>query len=384
MTRSDQRDPPGSSTGPAANSTEPAANSTESTARTSDLAPQTHPAPQLIPAAPHPEAIVVIGGSAGSLPPLVELVAGLPADLPAAVLVVVHRGDRASSQLAEILSRAGRLPATMAQDGEPVRAGHIYVAPPRRHLITSSGWTRLGNGPRVNRHRPAIDLLFASTVQWSRRRTVAVVLSGVLDDGAVGTALISRSGGRVLVEDPAEATFAGMPAAALAAAPGAHAVPADHLARCVLEQLTELRDSPDLPSLHISGRETEMGMADSDDPGYLAEDETKLTRMVCPECGGSLAQVDLPRITYFRCHTGHQYAPQTLAAAQADTAEAKLWSAVAALEEQAALLRYLADLPTRPAETPSPAESADEVARRAAVLRKHVQQWATPLPGQPD
>ena len=77
-------------------------------------------------------------------------------------------------------------------------------------------------------------------------------------------------------------------------------------------------------------------MPDSDDPGFLSEEETKLTRMVCPECGGSLAQVDLPQISYFRCHIGHQYAPQTLAAAQAETAEAKLWSAVAAMEEQAA------------------------------------------------
>lgn len=369
MTRSDQRDPAGSTP--------------ESPAQ------GTHPADQITDSSQHPEAIVVIGGSAGSLPPLLKLVADLPADLPAAVLIVVHRGDRASNQLAEILARAGPLPASMAEDGEPIRAGHIYVAPPRRHLITSSGWTRLRNGPRVNRHRPAIDLLFASTVHWSRRRTVAVVLSGVLDDGAVGAALISRSGGRVLVEDPTEAAFASMPAAALAAAPGAQAVPADRLARCVLDQLTELRDSTDLPPLHISGREAEMGMADSGDPGYLAEDETKLTRMVCPECGGSLAQLDLPQITYFRCHTGHQYAPQTLAAAQADGAEAKLWSAVAALEEQAALLHYLADLRSGPpAENPPRAEDAeqyaDEVARRAAVLRKHVQQWATPLLGQSD
>lgn len=86
-----------------------------------------------------------------------------------------------------------------------------------------------------------------------------------------------------------------------------------------------------------------VGMADSGDPVYLAPEEARLTRLVCPECHGSLAQVDLPQISYFRCHVGHEYAPQSLAAAQADASEAKLWTAVAALEEQAALSRHLVE-----------------------------------------
>jgi hypothetical protein len=84
-----------------------------------------------------------------------------------------------------------------------------------------------------------------------------------------------------------------------------------------------------------------MDMVESADPAFLLEGESKLTRLTCPDCGGSMAQVDLPQISYFRCHVGHQFAPQALAAAQAEASEKKLWSAVAALEEQAAVLRYL-------------------------------------------
>jgi len=123
-----------------------------------------------------------------------------------------------------------------------------------------------------------------------------------------------------------------------------------------------------------------MSMGDSDDPGFLAADESRLTRLVCPECGGSLAQIDLPQISYFRCHIGHQYAPQTLAAAQAETSETKLWSAVAALEEQAALQRHLSKLDGPAARS----EQADRIAEHADQLRQQIRQWAndaaTPVP----
>ncbi|MFL6160662.1 MAG: chemotaxis protein CheB [Jatrophihabitantaceae bacterium] len=326
-----------------------------------------------------PKAVVVIGGSAGSFYPLRDLIAGLPPELPAAVLVVIHRGERTPSHLAEILTRAGELPAEPAVDGEVLRSGRVYVAPPSRHLITNRGRLRLTGGPRVNRHRPSVDVLFASTARWARDRTVAVVLSGVLDDGAVGAALVAHAGGQVLAQQPAEAYFASMPAAALAAAPNARALPSTELAGAVLEQALAVARTADQHPMHP--REPIMNMADSDDPGFLDEGETKLTRLACPECGGGLAEVDLPQITYFRCHVGHQYAPQTLVAAQAEAAEAKLWSAVAALEERAALRRYLdeLDLLHRPPVAPGQPEPAQRIADWAAVLREQVRQWT----GQP-
>jgi two-component system chemotaxis response regulator CheB len=113
-----------------------------------------------------------------------------------------------------------------------------------------------------------------------------------------------------------------------------------------------------------------MTMADSSDPGFLADGETRLTRLACPECGGGMAEVSLPSITYFRCHVGHQYAPQVLAAAQAEASEAKLWTAVAALEEQAVVLRHLAEHePADPsAEQPGSSEQEAGPARKAREI----------------
>jgi two-component system chemotaxis response regulator CheB len=286
--------------------------------------------------------VVVVGGSAGSHPALLSLVAGLPADLPAAVLVVIHIGVQASSRLPQILSRAGPLPAAHATDGAPLRNGEVVVAPPGHHLLMDDGGTRLDAGPRVNHVRPAVDVLFASAARAAGPLVTAVQLSGMLDDGAVGAALVSETGGQVLVQAPDQAPHGSMPRAALAAAPGAVAVPASELAAAVTQAIGRAAARPREELHEIQRRSAVMRMADSSDPGFLAGNETRLTRLACPDCGGGLAEIALPSITYFRCHVGHQFAPQTLAAAQAETSEAKLWAVVASLEEQAVVQRHLA------------------------------------------
>ena len=329
--------------------------------------------------------VLAVGGSAGSVRPLVEIVRDLPQDLPAAVLVTIHIGDQ--TRLPQILSRSGPLQASQARDSEILERGRIYVAPPGRHLITRNGLALSRPGPRVNRHRPAVDVMFASAAEWVAHRAVAVVLSGVLDDGAVGAALIDQVGGQVLVQDPNEAEFPGMPRAALAAARGARAVPVRQLAR-------QIRGSLNAAQAHSSGAVasgaewgTDMDMVESADPGFLLENESKLTRLSCPDCGGGMAQVDLPQISYFRCHVGHQYGPQALAAAQVEASEKKLWSAVAALEEQAAVLRYLQLSAPRQDETIEEDRSstaqdryAEEIASRAVVLRNQVRSWSSHPP----
>jgi two-component system chemotaxis response regulator CheB len=317
--------------------------------------------------------VIAIGGSAGSLPPLIRLVGGLPTEVAAAIVVTIHVGEQNRSQLPSILSRSGPLPASWAIDGEILERARVYVAPPGRHLLVVDGHAHLSSGPRVNRHRPAVDVMFASMAASAGERSVAVVLSGVLDDGAVGAALVARQGGSVLVQDDQEAEFSGMPTATLAAAPGARAVSSTELAPVVLDLLAQQAGAAAKTSV-ARGKEPEMNMADSKDPGFLSSDETGLTRLVCPECGGALAEVQLPQITYFRCHVGHQYAPQSLAAAQADAVEAKLWSAVAALEEQAAFQRYLGTTPTGD-ESSVGIRRAQAIADRAQNLREQVRRW---------
>ena len=160
--------------------------------------------------------IILIGASAGGVQALSELVGGLPADLPAAVFVVLHVSPYGRSSMPIILSRAGKLPAVHATDGEPVRMGRVYVAPPDHHLVLQDGFVRLSRAPTENAQRPAVDVLFRSGAQAYGRRVVAVVLTGNLDDGTAGLAVVKRYGGTAVVQDPEDADYPSMPLSAIA------------------------------------------------------------------------------------------------------------------------------------------------------------------------
>src|SRR5579884_3723136 len=159
--------------------------------------------------------LVVMGASAGGVEALRRVVAGLPAELPAAICIVLHLAPDSPSALPKILERAGALPCRAASDGEPLEPGSVLVAPPDRHLVVEDGRVRLTVGPRENGHRPAIDTLFRSAAARGDR-VVGVVLSGTRDDGAAGLAVIKANGGGAIVQDPKEAMYAGMPRSALA------------------------------------------------------------------------------------------------------------------------------------------------------------------------
>jgi two-component system, chemotaxis family, protein-glutamate methylesterase/glutaminase len=262
-----------------------------------------------------PRDVVVVGGSAGSLRPLLDLARALPADLQGSVAVTIHMGERAKSRLPWLLSRAGPLPAAHAEAGKRLEPGHVYVAPPGCHLLLPAGLAELSGGPRVNRHRPAVDAMFASAARWFGNRAVAVVLSGLLDDGAIGTALVARAGGLVVVQEPDDADQPSMPRAALAAAPDAVVAPGKELGDLVGGMLGE-SGLATWPRAQLPD-DGEVRMEETSDLRFLSPGKTRPTRLACPECGGALA-------------------------AQAESAEAKLWAAVATLEETAALARHLA------------------------------------------
>ena len=284
--------------------------------------------------------VVVIGASAGGLQALQQLVARLPGDLAASVLVVVHLPPAAPSRLADILAKAGRLPATTATDGQRLAPGCIYTAVPNRHLLIGEhDLVRLSRGPRENRVRPAVDPLFRAAARWCGPRVIGVVLSGTLDDGAAGLAAIAERGGAVLVQSPQDARFDGMPKAALAAVPAAAALPAAQLAQVI----TEMVGQPVDPRI--------------DDPNDALIWETEISAygvstapqsgqpvgLGCPECGGGMSVVHTGNAVHYVCHTGHSYAPQTLLAARDDTVESALWTAISAMQEKCAVLTDLAD-----------------------------------------
>lgn len=164
------------------------------------------------------DAVVAVGASAGGVEALSRFVAGLPPDLPAAVLVVLHLSPTGPSLLPGILARAGPLPVAHASDGAPLHAGTILVAPPGQHLQVVDGRVSLSPVSPVSGPRPSADVLFASVARWYGRRCAGVVLSGTMHDGAAGLRAIGQGTGLTLVQDPAEAAFPGMPRAAIAEA----------------------------------------------------------------------------------------------------------------------------------------------------------------------
>jgi two-component system, chemotaxis family, protein-glutamate methylesterase/glutaminase len=159
--------------------------------------------------------VVVVGASAGGVEALTNLVRALPGDFGAPVLVVLHIPATGASVLPQILSRAGPLHARHAEDGEPLERGCIYVAPPNCHLLVQQGTATLTRGPLENGVRPAINPLFRTAAAAYGDHAAGVILSGSLDDGALGLFAIKAAGGTTLVQDPEEALYPSMPSNAI-------------------------------------------------------------------------------------------------------------------------------------------------------------------------
>jgi two-component system, chemotaxis family, protein-glutamate methylesterase/glutaminase len=271
--------------------------------------------------------LVVIGASAGGVEALKDVVSGLPADLPAALCVVLHIAPTSPSALADILSRAGRLPCRQAEDGTPLRHGTIVVAPPDHHLIVEDNVARLSVGPRENGHRPSVDVLFRSAAAARHDQVVGVVLSGTRDDGAAGLAAIKASGGAAIVQDPDEAMYSGMPANALAHVAADAVVPSALIAQTL--------------SAMARGEDPRSGRGGSRGPRKESGGHTLTS--VCPDCGGVLTEENPAGVTQWECHVGHRYSPRSLADAQANRVEEAMWTAVRMLRDRSALLNRMAD-----------------------------------------
>lgn len=159
--------------------------------------------------------IVALAASAGGLKALTEVLAGLPAAFPAALVVVQHLDPRHRSLMADILGRRTKLAVRQAADNDRAQPGNVLIAPPDRHLLVNPGGSvSLTRTDRVHFSRPSADLLFESVAASYRDRAIAVILSGSGSDGSMGVKAIKKTGGTLVVQDPATAEFAGMPGAA--------------------------------------------------------------------------------------------------------------------------------------------------------------------------
>jgi two-component system, chemotaxis family, protein-glutamate methylesterase/glutaminase len=279
------------------------------------------------PSAAPPIDVVAIGASAGGLRPLRAVIAGLPEDFPASVLVVMHVSATGTSVLPQILGRATRLEVVGAEDGIALTPGRVIVARPDRHLLVDDDHVLLSRGPRENGHRPAIDPLLRALAHTRGPRAAGVILSGTRDDGTQGLAELKRCGGVAIVQDPEEAEYSAMPANAMAGTPIDAVLPAEAIAPLLAE----------LAAGRPRGKNSRKA-----DPFFLAGGETAVN-ITCPDCGGVVTESDDAGVLHFRCHIGHRFSPRSLLALHAEGVERAMWTAARSLEDRAMLLRRLAE-----------------------------------------
>ena len=290
--------------------------------------------------------LVVIGASAGGVEALRALVRGLPADFPAAVVVVLHVPATGTSVLPMILSRAGALPARQARVDDPLRPGEILVAPPDHHVVVYDGRLTLSHGPRENGHRPAVDVLFRTAARALGPRVVATILSGTLDDGTAGMVAVRSRGGVGVVQAPDDALHEAMPRNAIEGARPEHVLPVAEMPT-LLEKLVHEPVDTSLAPEPSPLMAMEAAVADLD-PGALTREDRPgdPSGLSCPECSGSLFRIVEGGLVRFRCRVGHAWSPESLAAQQSTALESALWMALRSLEERAALTRDMAERAT--------------------------------------
>ncbi len=187
--------------------------------------------------------IIAFAASAGGLGALSEVLSGLPATLPAVVVVVQHLDPRHRSLMAEILSRRTRLEVRQAEQGDPMSEGVVYIAPPDNHMLVNPDRSlSLTRTELVHFVRPSADLLFESVAASYRSRAIAVVLSGTGSDGAMGVRAIKKMGGTVIAQDEKSSEFFGMPGAAMETGDVDFVLPLGEIASALVTLVTSVDD----------------------------------------------------------------------------------------------------------------------------------------------
>jgi two-component system, chemotaxis family, protein-glutamate methylesterase/glutaminase len=266
--------------------------------------------------------IIVIGASAGGVTALKTLFHDFNPNVPVSIFVALHFPPNAVSMLPDILGLQTPMSVSHALDGEPIRPGHVYVAPPDHHLVVEFGHMHLTRGPKENRSRPAVNPLFRSAALAYGERVIGIVMSGILDDGTAGLWEIKRRGGIAVVQSPDDAEWKQMPNSAIANV----RVDYQESAAKIGELLSSL----------ISG----VSKRSKIDVESVMSERTHLT---CPDCRGPIERSRLGNLTEYHCRIGHVYSEQSMLAAHEEAEERALWSAVEMLEEGADLDEELKD-----------------------------------------
>ncbi len=272
---------------------------------------------------------------------LTELLKQLPDALPAAVLVVQHLAPSADPEIfATRLGQHTKLHCQIAQQGQRLLPGNLYMAPPDRHLLVRAGEILISKGPHENGYRPAADTMFRSVAVAYGARAIGVVLTGMLHDGTAGLEFIKRCGGQAVVQDPRDAEFASMPESALRHVAVDYTVPLHEMGAL----LTRLVSRPQPPFVTLpTDLQHEAAIAErvvGDTPAIEAIGTP--APLTCPDCGGNLWSVNAGNVLRFRCHTGHAYTADALLSASETKLEETMWVALRMMEERKNLLSAMA------------------------------------------
>ncbi|PND25956.1 chemotaxis protein CheB [Sinorhizobium sp. M4_45] len=311
--------------------------------------------------------IIAIGGSLGAVAAMKHLLGNLPSDFPATVFVVIHVGARGKDLLADIFDANTRIPVTTAVDGEQVERGHVYVAPADHHLLVIDGIIRLGRGPRENLARPAVDPLFRSVGLNYGPRAIAVVLTGMLNDGAAGLSDLKRCGGVTVVQNPSDAVAPDMPIGALRASDVDYRASLDGLAALLVELTREEAGSPvPIPGDIKLEIDIALGRQIGSETMRTIADPVPIS---CPACGGVLSQIKNWPPLRFRCQVGHAYTSEALAAETEGAVDEALRVALRIIEERVTLSEKMAE----DAQRSGFAAAAAANRRRAKEGRQHAE-----------
>ncbi len=312
--------------------------------------------------------VFAIGGSAGSLPVISKIVARIRPDFDGHLFIVRHVAPYTKLDLGKVLKEESHIPVVTAQHGTEIASGYAYVGVPDRHFLVQDNHIHLTNGPRENRSKPAIDPLFRSAAVAYKSRLTGIILSGNLDDGSAGMLAIKDCGGHNIVQDPETAEYPDMPRNASRAASVEHQLSPEEIATYINDTFRE--SAPEAPTIPDYLRlEVQISLRSRSDIN-LQNELGEQVPFICPECKGPLWEMDDARVSRYRCHTGHAYTLETLAAGQERVLEETLWAALRTMEEKTKVLYTLAqDNASMPSVAQTYSERAEESARYTERLR---------------
>ena len=181
---------------------------------------------------------VAIGTSAGGLETLQELFHAIPSDSGAAFIVIQHLSPDFKSMMPDLFKRMTDMEVHSAEEGMQVRANHVYLIPPKKNMMLEDGCLTLFDQTREGGLNFPIDIFFNSLAKDKGHRSVAMVLSGTGTDGSRGISSIKEQGGLVIVQDPEDARFDGMPQAAVASEMADIVLPIGSIAQALTNYMT--------------------------------------------------------------------------------------------------------------------------------------------------